>query len=98
MTNPTEGTTSAVRLFNILDVDGQPAAPDATPVLTVLAPDQTTSTPTVSEPTTGVYQAAVTWDEGGWWELQWTYTVDGFSVVIPCRQCVDTDSLAVVSA
>jgi hypothetical protein len=68
------------------DPDGTPT--NATVVLTVYAPDGTTSTPALSNPSTGVYEASVLVDQAGEWAYRWASTglvevVDGgtFTVV-----------------
>jgi hypothetical protein len=54
------------------DPDGTPT--NATVVLTVYAPDGTTSTPALSNPATGVYEASVLVDQAGEWAYRWAST------------------------
>lgn len=60
---------STVRLEAILRIDGEIITdPGATVTVTVLKPDRTTTTPTVSSPSTGTYAATVIPDAPGqWW-------------------------------
>lgn len=57
------------------DVDGDLANP-TTVTLTVLEPDGTTSTPSASSSSTGIYTATVTIDQSGTWRYRWEGTGD----------------------
>lgn len=47
------------------------ALSDTTAVCSVKAPDGTTSTPSVTHDSTGVYSADVTLDQAGTWYIEW---------------------------
>jgi len=48
---------------------------NTTAVCTVKAPDGTTSAPSVTNDSTGVYHADVTLDQAGTWYIEWQGTV-----------------------
>jgi hypothetical protein len=56
----------------VVDTDG--TATNTTMVLTLTAPDGTSSTPSISNPTTGTYTAVVTPDQVGTWLFNWAGT------------------------
>jgi hypothetical protein len=71
------------------------ALTDATVVLTVTAPDGTVSTPPVNHPSTGTYNADVTFDQAGDWLRVWSTTgavvssnVDQVHVIAPTLRIV----------
>jgi hypothetical protein len=55
----------------------EPSGPSTTGVLTVYAPDGTTTTPSVSGNGTGTLTAVVTYTASGWWLLKWVVTGTG---------------------
>jgi hypothetical protein len=55
----------------------EPSGPSTTGVLTVYAPDGTTTTPSVSGNGTGTLTAIVTYTAAGWWLLKWVVTGTG---------------------
>jgi hypothetical protein len=75
--------------------DATSALTDATVVLTVTAPDGTVSTPAVNHPSTGTYNADVTFDQPGDWLRVWSTTgavvssnVDQVHVIAPTLRIV----------
>jgi hypothetical protein len=78
---------------SVLDVEG--ALTDATVVLTVTAPDGTVSTPAVTHPATGWYEAEVTLSQAGDWLRVWSTSgtvvstdVDQIHVIAPVLRIV----------
>lgn len=54
-----------------------PSGIDTAAILTVYAPDGTTTTPAVAGGGTGTLTAPVTYDQAGWWRLKWAVTGTG---------------------
>lgn len=67
----------------------------ASVTLTVREPDGTTTTPTPLNPSVGVYQYTLTFDEAGIWRWQWSGTTTEGTVIAECSECVDASSVLV---
>lgn len=62
-------------------------------VLTVKDPSGNTSTPTVSNPSTGVFTATIDFDEEGIWYWRWTGETSEGTVAAECSECVVASSV-----
>jgi uncharacterized protein YfaS (alpha-2-macroglobulin family) len=79
-----EGDTVLLRV-TVRDTDGELVA--ATTTLTVEDPSGTITTPAVSNPSLGVYQASVLLDEAGWWSYRWEATTTEGTKICEGRVC-----------
>jgi hypothetical protein len=88
------GSTVIVQI-TVRDTDGVLAA--ATVDLTVQDPSGNETMESPTNPSTGIYQYALTLDEVGWWTTIWSATVGDLTEVIECTVCA-TASVLVSSA
>ena len=65
--------------------------------LTVIDPSGVTSTPAVSNPSTGVYTAVIAFDEVGIWYWQWSGETSEGTVIAECSECVVASSVLVAT-
>jgi hypothetical protein len=85
-----EGDTAILRV-TVRDTDGE--LTPATVTLTVEDPDNTITTPAVSNPSIGVYQADVHLTLPGWWSYRWEATTTEGTKVCEGRVCPCATSL-----
>lgn len=94
MSNPLVGSTVLIYITVTDPLTGDPAA--ATVDLTIISPAGVETTPTPTNPSTGVYEHFLTLtEEGDWWAV-WEATSGDYTTVKECSVCA-VDS-ALVSA
>lgn len=66
-------------------------------LLTVRAPDGTETTPAPSNPSVGVYEHELTFDEAGIWRWRWSGETTEGTVAVECSECILASSVLVAS-
>lgn len=77
------------------DQDGTLVDPSSV-TLTIRDPEGTVTTPTPDNPSTGVYEHEIDFDEAGWWRWQWSGTTSEGTVIAECQECVEPSSVVAV--